>query len=845
MRGKTLTGIILSFLVMLVLFLSNCGGSSDNGAIPDVASPQQTQQNLVNKDISGYVYHVSSLSSSETDEEEEDFSILEVPITSEDGFITQVNEYFQTEPSSRAGSPERVELQNAFTEKTSCFVPLNSWNSGATLFSVYSDSENSSSIPVGAEGEISSSVPVDAGDDLISLEIGSSEGEYYEVETISNSDLMAADESGINLKSCPKQIIIKPGECEIFKVFSKPSANLYDAGLQFTLANPEYGCVAGPIFIKCKGNKQTGVAYGIVYAKKNLDTPLDMAINVSTAGGQSLSIPVQIVKKTAVASGKVYAGGPVVKGHVVSQGPKSQCKINADGTYSLPKVWQGTGRKITATWWVMEGNKKVRHRETRYVDVLGDVIVNFGVVPTPTPRPPSSSFYDQQIAEVIYQFEEWKANFGNKQAIQMTLSWLNNELPEAPPIPDEIVKAHIASYSDTEIWVHFEGGMAMSIITSSFNYYQEDVDARTLNKQAFLEKQKANFQQLSSTLNATSNITTVGSDDILILSPFMWEKELHDLATLAPTEINVEYDMVNELKERNYQGEIKTKITHWNDLKFDLDNPVPIPEKPQYHYFNCYLSDTGSWDNIVTPGDFEYMGNYGIVYILTHGGDLGDELSIEAPEFMRVICSIYVKDDDDDTTLTETDKWTDALELFDDDKYKHGWWHYTYGPQEIEGRVIYIKVLCLTKYFFEFLNSSPNNLDGSLIYMNSCWSSELKDYFTSAKAYLYNDKPAYPTWANAIAYYFFYYMIDKPVRPTEYLWYDEDEIGEEALPYPMHANEAVTTLSSPPYRINPDPRIYPDGEHVGCNECELNIQQKFPDDKIYFPTTSTVIVHEE
>jgi len=285
MKGKTLTCIILLFLIILILSLSNCGGSSDNGAIPDVASPQQNQ-NLVNKEISGYVYHVSSLSSSEMEEEEEDFSILEVPVTGEDGFITQVNEYFQTEPSSRADSPETVELQNAFTEEASCYVPLNSWNSGATLFSVYSDSENSSSIPVGAEGEIFSSVPVDAGDDLVSLEIGSPEGEYYEAETISTSDFMTTSESGINLKSCPKQIIIKPGECEIFKVFSKPSANLYEAGLQFSLANPEYGCVAGPIFIRCKGSKQTGVAYGIVYAKKNLDTPLDTAINVTTAGGR-------------------------------------------------------------------------------------------------------------------------------------------------------------------------------------------------------------------------------------------------------------------------------------------------------------------------------------------------------------------------------------------------------------------------------------------------------------------------------------------------------------------------------------------------------------------------------
>jgi len=842
MKGKILTHFILLFLVMLILSLSNCGGSSDNGAIPDIASPQQTGQNLVNKDISGYVYHISSFSSSETEDEEENFSILEVPITGEEGFIAQVNEYFQTEPSSRTNSPETDELLNVFTEEASCFVPLNSWNSGANLFSVYSDSENSSSIPVGAEGEISASVPVDAGDDLVSLEIGSPEGEYYEAETISTSDLVSSDESGINLKSCPKQILIKPGKCEIFKVFSKPSANLYDAGLHFSLANPEYGCLAGPIFIKCKGFKQTGVAYGILYVKKNLNTPLDTAINVNTAVGQSLSIPVQIVKKTAVVSGTVYAGGPILKGHVVSQGPKSQCKINANGTYSLSKVWQGTGRKVTATWWVMEGNRKVRYRETKYVDIFGDVTVDFGVVPVPTLPPPTDEYYDQVVMKVLEQKWQWEEELGVEEGVQKTVDWLNGKVPE-PPLPEEIIPGTIQAFinnSDTkQMRIYFYERLVCLL-----SGYQESFN---LAEQPVLSREKILYNNTPVTRPVINNGETTKNAHMKILCPYMWQFAY----SMKHPECTV-YNLVDEKKEELQKaGYDIIRKAPW---KFNF-RPLKADEEDADIEIKTEIdSYTGGYkallkiyklkdDNIVRPEDFEDLQNYGIIYIATHG--LEDGISA---------CPFYENDEKLKTWAQNNNclGWWDDWNSWNINE-KSPYWEIEYPefkllktdlPRYLP-KILTTKNIKLGPTFFR-----NQDLSGSLIYLNACFSD--KYYNTGGffalglpKIYLGNDRNTGCWWAENLAYYYFYYLIDEYIYP---LYAIDPDIGHITpspypVPYPMTAGEAYKTLQT--VKATPD-TFYYDPVKYTCQDCELILTSHDCDpNKFYLPGPIELTITED
>jgi len=149
-------------LVLIALIVGNCGGGDDTGAVPNVSGNSGITQNLVSKDVSGFVYTNSSLSSKDGEEEEIVFSILDIPLSGENGFIAQVNEYIQGDSSSKGSSPETEELLTAFTEETGQYQPLPVWNSAANIYSSYADSLSTSPVPITSEGEISASVLVDA-----------------------------------------------------------------------------------------------------------------------------------------------------------------------------------------------------------------------------------------------------------------------------------------------------------------------------------------------------------------------------------------------------------------------------------------------------------------------------------------------------------------------------------------------------------------------------------------------------------------------------------------------------------------------------------------------------------
>jgi len=414
-------GIIALLLIIISLVIASCGGSDEGGYIaPNLTQESETVQ-LVSKDVKGFLYHSSSLSSSEAGEEEEIFSVLDIPVTGEDGFLEQLDEYV-TETSLKTDSGDLAELLSVFRQEAFQYQPLPAWQSSVLVSGLYDDS----TVPLNSDGSFAGTVSAAVTDETVGLEIFLSEGNCYEVETVSESDISASHGSSVDsIKSCPSQIIIKPGECRVFEVFSK-NLNFKDANLAFTIQNPEFGCICGPLYLRCNGSKKYNIAYGIIYVKKGMDTPLETSIKAETSQGHSLSIPVQIVKKTASVSGKVNTGGvTLVKGYVKSMGPKACCKLDEQGNYVLPKVFQGSQRKVIATWWTLEGGKNVKHREVKYIDLYGDMTgVDFGVVlpgPTPTMRPPEDLFYDKCISEIMYFYGEWKEQYGYEGAIERVL----------------------------------------------------------------------------------------------------------------------------------------------------------------------------------------------------------------------------------------------------------------------------------------------------------------------------------------------------------------------------------------------------------------------------------------
>jgi len=747
--------IVLSvMLILIALIVGNCGGGDDTGAVPDVSGNSTQTQNLVTKDVSGFVYATSSLSASKDGEEEETvFSILDIPLSGEEGFIAQVNEYIQEDTSSKGSSPETEELLVAFTEEAGQYQPLPVWNSAANIYSSYADSLSTSPVPITSEGEISGSVLVDASDDLVSLDIEVSGEECYETETISSSDLLdSSDASGeYVLKSCPKKIIIKPGGCEIFSVFAKPSTNLSELGLQFSLVNPELGTVCGPIFLRCNGAKKYSVVYGVIYVKKNVSTPVDTAINVSTSQGKSLILPVQIVKKTAVVSGKVYASGPIVKGFVISQGPKSQCKINADGTYSLPKVWQGTGRKKTATWWIMNGDKKVRYRETKFVDVLGDVTVDFGVVPTPTPFPPPTDTYYRRIASKVFQKKvAWEGELGAEMGTTKTVDWLNKQLPEEP-LPEDISEAieKAVIYEPDTIKLVYKSGLKFLILgNSQFHYFEdsppptsEDLNAAGMSGGDPTPIPGPEFDP---------NATTVKNNEVLLLGCLCEDVSNND---------KIFYDLKAKFESKGFEV---TSLFAGRGEK--LSHDLYDDENGKYEFNSNIIP--GATD-FVRPQDFMNLDQYGTIYINTHGITLPKKGSEDpwATEMYLQACPYYKSNGTVDEQLAEflnTEGYKDhyyalCMQPFVPPSFWDSW---IYGAQPCN----YITVLLTEEFIDDFINTK--DFSGSLVFLSACtsWNMHTKSdllAFSNAKVFLGYEGVTELAKVQLFSYRFFYNMLEK------------------------------------------------------------------------------------
>jgi len=298
------------------------------------------------------------------------------------------------------------------------------------------------------------------------------EDNYAEVETLpSSGSINSSDATGAaELKSCPEKIFAFLGEILIFKVYSEPGINLKSAGLTFTLNNPSIGCITQPVYLCLFGAHKYQVAYGCVYIKPGLDTPVDTTITAKLNSGQSMNIFLEVIKKTVSISGTVYTGGsPLVKGYVKSLGSKACCKIDASGNYSLPKVFMGHGRSVIATWWTSENGQKIRHREEKVIDFFNADLTdfNFGVLPTPTPtstptatpttRHPGDSFYDARVSEVFVQFEKWESEIGFNEAVKKTENWLKGNVTSEIPVPQEIVGANLGPSPSTELWIDFVG----------------------------------------------------------------------------------------------------------------------------------------------------------------------------------------------------------------------------------------------------------------------------------------------------------------------------------------------------------------------------------------------------
>jgi len=255
----------------------------------------------------------------------------------------------------------------------------------------------------------------------------------------------------------------------------------------------------------------------------------------------------------------------------------------------------------------MSGNQKVRYRETKFVDVFGDVTVDFGVIlptPVPTARDPFDPYYRDKAIFIKMQTEIWAEDLGIEQAVQKAVDWINGEVEvivddlTIPLLPPEgVSKAVVDDNDPTKMWIIFTDGM------SRFISFQPIIIENTLNSQSLPQKQsdKKVFNKLKGIP------TTVNSNKVIILEPFFWQWDYtttsvsweiyNDLNETGVYEINrklVTKEQVTEgevfVKGRKVTAEtidaaINSIEVHWNDpnyYKNDPDDPRYIENYASY-----------------------------------------------------------------------------------------------------------------------------------------------------------------------------------------------------------------------------------------------------------------------
>jgi len=497
----------------------------------------------------------------------------------------------------------------------------------------------------------------------------------------------------------------------------------------------------------------------------------------------------------------------------------------------------GSGRKVIATWWTLEGGKQVKHREVKYVDLYGDMTgVNFGVVPpepTPTMRPPGDHFYFSQISLVTLEFEQWREQLGTQLAVERAVDWLNKNLPSAPPVPEGIRKAYIDNSSEISFSVLFEDGMCISIDPGL-----PDEEINSSDNQNNWGKQVYNDKISVPGPVTGSEINPLVSSNILILSPFEWHIVEKDLPTVANTIVPILYPEYGE-----FDAYLKAVVTEPNDFDIDLDHPYSDPTiyHPYAKVYPLVKRPSATWEeDIVSIEDFLNLNRYGVIFIKTHG-------------WHDNICIPYFEGDD------RTERWlethTDPKFVYSEDN-EAGIWQYSakcfsplskfFPDADYSLDIAYIPMITLRDNFFKQEYNQPDSFSGSMIYLSSCRSARLYDSFKGAAIYLgYDCKNDYDPeankelgkieekWTSTFETYFFLYMINGPVAPEgeEIAWNTDKE------PYPnfgpVHAKKAFDILTDY-YEANFDCWL-------GTPFTVLKIFPEDPDE-IYFPAPGIIEV---
>ena len=119
-------------LVIVALIVGNCGGGDDTGAVPNVSGNSAQTQNLVSKEVSGYIFWAGSIPSPEGGNTER-FVVLDNPLTGEENFLSELSSYLQEENPDAWASSEVQSVYTQLSSEMAGWKPLKEWNANANL----------------------------------------------------------------------------------------------------------------------------------------------------------------------------------------------------------------------------------------------------------------------------------------------------------------------------------------------------------------------------------------------------------------------------------------------------------------------------------------------------------------------------------------------------------------------------------------------------------------------------------------------------------------------------------------------------------------------------------------
>jgi len=223
------------------------------------------------------------------------------------------------------------------------------------------------------------------------------------------------------------------------------------------------------------------------------------------------------------------------------------------------------------------------------------------------------------MSKVKKQFNQWFVEFGEKQAKQMVLKWLNGELNE-PPVPENIIKA--IDYPDG-IYICFSNGMGIAYDTNIEENIDRYIDlfpkkTPTPNQKKFNEVEKQKLQK-------QDRVNTFRSTHILVLAPI--EFHHYEQYFIKNYIKSFQWDIVNYLTSQGYS--IDAIRTANSTIRINFPTWDPNNVTLGYKDGNIYLkliNDDLSFNvtdpnNLVRPSNFlKNMKDYGIIFITTHTG---------------------------------------------------------------------------------------------------------------------------------------------------------------------------------------------------------------------------------